>query len=164
MTRERERDEPLSVFSEWHRDEDVGMPGWYKYIDADYIGYIDPYRYPPHGYKPYIIMELVHVTDREKWESDTPVHQQWPLHDHKRETYASVDEKIDVPVYVMWHPSACDEFVVKGLGDGETKQLSDKHEFADFLDDRRDYMINKLNKRAESEEDQRQHTARLTEW
>jgi len=145
MTRERVRPEPLSVFYEWHVEN---MPSWYTKIDADYVGYIDPYRFPEHAYKPYIIMELIHIRNREKWGSDAP--SKYPIHNHKKHTYEEIDERIDVPVYVMWHPSACDEFIIKRLGDDETKQLDDKHEFADFLDDRRDDMINKLNTDTES--------------
>ena len=147
MTRQRQRSEPLHVFGEWHREN---MSPWYTHIDADYVGYIDAYNFPEHAYKPYIIMELIHVRDYDKWQSDTPVPQQYPIHDHKKHAYEGIDERIDVPIYVMWHPSACDEFIIRKLGDDETKQLDDKHEFADFLDDRRDDMINKLNTDTES--------------
>lgn len=147
MTRERQRPEPLSVFGEWHRDQ---MSPWYTWIDADYVGYIDPHNYPEHAYKPYIIMELIHIRNREKWESDISVTQKYPIHDHKKHAYAGIDERVNLPVYVLWHPSACDEFVTRKLGDDQTRKLDDKHELADFLDDRREDMISKLNTDSEA--------------
>lgn len=131
MTRSRQRPEPLSEFSEWHRGN---MPSWYKWVDADYIGYIDPFRHPDHGYEPYIILELIHVRNRDKWGEG--VRRRYPLHEHKERFYTALNEQLDAPVYVLWHPTDCDEFVIQKL-DSEKTQHLDRAEFADLLDTHR---------------------------
>lgn len=128
MTRSRQRPEPLGEFSEWHRNK---MPSWYKWIDADYVGYIDPQRHPNHAYEPYIVLELIHVRNRSKW--DKNVHRKYPLHGHKEEFYKALNEQLDAPVYIVWHPSACDEFVVRKLNEESTQHLK-RQGFADLLD------------------------------
>ena len=139
MTRSRQRPEPLGEFSEWHRDN---IPSRYKWIDADYVGYIDPQRHPNHAYEPYIVLELIHVRNRSKW--DENVHNKYPLHGHKEKFYNALSERLDVPVYVVWHPSACDEFVLRKLNEELTAHLTQAG-FADFLDAHRKKAFNNID-------------------
>jgi hypothetical protein len=128
MTRSRQRPEPLGEFSEWHRNK---MPSWYKWIDADYVGYLDPQRHPNHAYEPYIVLELIHVRNRSKWGKN--VNENYPLHSHKEEFYKALHEQLKLPVYIVWHPSECDEFVVRKLDEEHTAHLA-RAGFADLLD------------------------------
>jgi len=130
MTRNRQRPEPLGEFSEWHRS-DTGMPNWYKWLDIDYCGYIDPNRWPEYGYEPYVIIECIHIRDREKWGPN--VNRKYPLHGHKQQFYEMLNRQLDVPVYVMWHPSECDQFIIREITEEETHTLS-KQGFASLLD------------------------------
>lgn len=136
--KDRYRPDPLSEFSEWHRNN---IASWSKYIDADYIGYIDPNRYPEHAYEIYVIIELIHVSNDSEWGEDVP--SQYPLYGHKRRVYEHLAKALDIPTYVVWHTSDCDEFFIKPLGDGgtECERLRGTYQFQGFLDQHRmDYL------------------------
>lgn len=131
MTRERIRPEKLDPFSEWHREH---MPSWYTWIDIDYVGYVDSTQWGEYGYRPYIAIELIHVRNREKW--GPSVNKKYPLHDHKQKFYEKFNDSIDIPVYVMWHHSNCDEFFIRHINASDTYRFTPT-DFADFLDNQR---------------------------
>lgn len=142
MTRERQRDTPLGAFSEWHRET---MPSWYKYIDIDYVGYIDSHRWSEYAYEPYVFIELIHVAKEGAWGGDVP--SRYPLHDHKKQHYKRLQENSGVPVYVLWHPTDCDEFFVGRLGVEQTfAERMDDQDLASMLDHLRERRIKKLNR------------------
>lgn len=143
MTRQRQRQQSLGPFSEWHRNS---MPSWYKYIDIDYTGYIDSKRWSKHGYEPYVFIELIHVAKDGAWGEDVP--QRYPLHDHKKELYRKVQKASGVPVYVVWHPTDCREFFVGRLGVTQPfiKRFTDSQQLANLLDHLRKQRIKKLER------------------
>lgn len=138
MTRDRYRKDPLSEFSEWHREQ----PSWYTWIDADYVGYIDPKKnsWSDHAYSPYIIIELIHVSKRQAWDDyGINIDDAYPLDTHKKLVYQKMEGQSNIPTYVVWHPTECDEFVTKRLGATKIskRHLKSESEFLDFLDERR---------------------------
>ena len=145
MTRQRQRDAPLGPFSEWHRDT---MPSWYTYIDIDYTGYIDPKQWPQFGYELYMFVELIHIPNDGVWGPD--IASRYPLHDHKREVYKSLEQSTAIPVFVVWHNHSCTEFVIQRLGSEEltTNYYDDWGGLADVFDRVRESRIEQLQRRA----------------
>lgn len=113
----------LGEFSKWHRT----LPGWYRYIDIDYLGY----QIVNGEYTPYVAIERIRLTDTEPTKGPT----MYPLEDHKREVYLNLANGLHIPAYTMWHKDDCDVFTVQSMKDeSDTVSLTGASELMNWLD------------------------------